>query len=108
MAGARGQPGGPVGGPAGGPARPAQQPVSHERARSRRRDDDIAFELPGAVLDFPELLDDPEVAPALGELEGDVLSTLFVLRRIIEGHAAATHGPTYGHPNAMSGPGIGG
>jgi DNA primase len=97
MAGGRAQPAAPG-------ARPAQQVVSHDRARSRRRDDDIAFELLGAVLDFPELLDDPEAGPALGELSGDVLKTLFLLRRIIEGHAMSGPGAAggrEGHPASL-------
>src|SRR5262249_32465473 len=39
---------------------PSQVAVTHDRARSRAQYDEISFEILGAVLDFPELLYEPE------------------------------------------------
>jgi DNA primase len=71
---------------------PPQEVVTHERARSRARDDGIAFEMLGALLDFPELIHDPEVEEALASLDGDLALTIAALRRAMEEHA--TSGPT--------------
>lgn len=68
----------------GGPApfhsrEPAALPP--ERARSPAREDQIGLTILGALLDFPELLDDPQIADSIGVLDGDVVLSTFALRR---------------------------
>ena len=69
------------------PARPGQGTVSHDRARSPSRVDAIALEMVGAVLDFPELLYEPEIHEALGSLDGDLALTVATLRQTVERYA---------------------
>lgn len=59
----------------------ATPPASREHARSRAQVDEIRLSLVGAVLDFPELLGDPEVDAALTVLDGDVALTIVALRQ---------------------------
>jgi DNA primase len=65
---------------------------THERARSRSRHEEIALEMLGALLDFPELLDDAEVEAALASLDGDVAMAVVALRQTLSRHA--TTGPS--------------
>lgn len=51
------------------------------RARSRDRRDEIGLEILGALLDFPELLDSPEILRAAPALEGEVAGALAALRQ---------------------------
>lgn len=75
----------------GARARPAQGDAqateSHDRARSRARENAISLEILGALLDFPALLDDPEVAQALAVLDGDAAMAVYALRRTLSLHA---------------------
>ena len=48
----------------------APAPVPHDRARSPLRVEEIGLYVLGVILDFPELLDDPEVQVALSTLDG--------------------------------------
>lgn len=65
---------------------------THERARSRSRHEEIALEMLGALLDYPELLDDPDVEIALATLDSDVALAVAALRRTLRRHA--TTGPS--------------
>ncbi len=78
--------------------RPEQAMVTHERARSRSRHEEIGLEILGAILDFPELLHDPEIEPALTSLDGDLALAIAALRRTLDAHANAA-------PTATSGTG---
>ena len=51
------------------------------RARSRDRRSEFALEILGALLDFPELLDDPDALRAASLLEGEVAGALAALRQ---------------------------
>jgi DNA primase len=63
------------------PARPASQVAEPpDRARSRSLADQVALDIFGALLDFPELVDDPVVADAISHLGGDVALAVAVLR----------------------------
>jgi DNA primase len=86
------------------PARPEQEVVTRERARSRARNDDVALNILGAVLDFPELLDDPDMEQALAMLDGDLALAIATLRQLSERYANT--GPTAyslggGHPSSQ-------
>jgi DNA primase len=73
----------------------SQAQVPHDQARSRSRVDEIALEMLGALFDFPELLDDPDVETALASLEGDAVRATILLRQTMARHAPhATIGPT--------------
>jgi DNA primase len=78
---------------AAAPLHPSQAPVSHERARSRSRTEGIALEMLGALLDFPEILDDPEVEDALSVLDGEPALAIAALRRVAAAHPQAKFGP---------------
>lgn len=54
------------------------------RARSRDRSEELALEIVGALLDFPELFDSPEAAEAAQILEGDAVLALAALRQAWE------------------------
>lgn len=60
---------------------PQAQDLPRDRARSRERVAEIALAVVGALLDFPVLLEDPDVEVALSTLEGDAALTVAVLRR---------------------------
>jgi DNA primase len=51
-------------------------------SRSRRDESGIAEAILGVLLDFPELLTDPEVIEAVQELEGDVALGVAAVRRM--------------------------
>jgi DNA primase len=77
--------------------RPSEVGVTHDRARSRARHEDLAPQMVGALLDFPELIEDPEVEQALGTLDGDPALAVAALRRTITEHARhAINGPQAG------------
>jgi DNA primase len=65
------------------PRRP--DPPDPSLARSRDRRHDIALDILGALLDYPDLLDDPEVGPGLMTLEGDVAGAVAALRQASSG-----------------------
>ncbi|MBN1610987.1 MAG: toprim domain-containing protein [Polyangiaceae bacterium] len=77
---------------ASGPARPPAAPAV---ARCRDRRHDIPLEILGALLDYPELLDDPEVATGLVTLEGDVAGAVAALRQ------ASSSGDPLGQPEPV-------
>jgi DNA primase len=58
--------------------------VTPMRARSRDRRDDIVLGVLGALLDFPELVEDSEVQAALGVLEDEAALAAVVIRRAWE------------------------
>ncbi len=61
-----------------------QVALPHDRARSRARPDDIALEVLGALLDYPELIFDPEVTSVVNEgLPGDCVLAVAALRRVV-------------------------
>lgn len=55
--------------------------VTPERARSPVREDQLGLTILGALLDFPELLDDAQVAQAINVLDGDPVLATFAMRR---------------------------
>jgi DNA primase len=59
-------------------------PAPH-RARSRDRRQELALEVLGAILDFPELVDDAWAELAAGVIEGDVALAFAALRQTIQG-----------------------
>jgi DNA primase len=61
------------------PNKPAAQP--HDRARSRALLDEIAQAIVGALLDYPDLLDDAEVGEAIGVLDGDCALAVAAMRQ---------------------------
>ncbi len=62
------------------PAPEAVAPPPH-RARSRNREQEIAREIFGAMLDYPELFDTPEGLSGAQVLEGDYAAALVALRQ---------------------------
>lgn len=66
--------------------RAAERPGAVRVPAPRRQEpqDLIQFEIFGAVLDFPELLEDPEVGEVLAILDGDVAAGLAALRQACE------------------------
>jgi DNA primase len=81
---------------------PAPPPVPHDRARSRSLKEQISLDVLGALFDYPELLDDPAVQEACGQLEGDHVTAYIALRQFVMDHA--TTGPTqHGHPGSHEG-----
>jgi len=83
------------------PLPPSQAGVPHDRARSRARADGIVLEMVGALLDFPELLDDPDVEDALGSLDGEAALAVVELRRTMA-RVAANAGPPHASPGAYA------
>jgi DNA primase len=65
-----------------GPSPTRVQPP--HRARSRDQREQVALEILGALLDFPELFDSPEADEAASVLEGDVAAGLAALRHARE------------------------
>lgn len=61
--------------------RAATHAAPPERARSRERVDDIGLEVLGAVLDFPAILDSPEVLAAVGLVDGVAAAGIAALRQ---------------------------
>ncbi|HEX3595137.1 MAG TPA: DNA primase [Polyangiaceae bacterium] len=59
-------------------------PAPPERARSRSRRDDIGREVFGALLDFPSLLETPEVVEATQAIDGDAALAIGALRHFPE------------------------
>lgn len=66
----------PMQGPPG--AQTAEPP---DRARSRSQIEDIGTNILGSLLDFPDLLDDPEIEAALGMLEGEMVLAVAAMRQ---------------------------
>jgi DNA primase len=90
------------------PGKPAEEVVPGDRARSRSRADEIALEMLGSLLDFPELIHEPDVEAALAPLDGDAALAIAALRRVLEHHATSGpespgHDAAHGHdPSAES------
>jgi DNA primase len=61
--------------------RPQAPPQPPHRARSRDQREELALELLGALLDFPELLDGPEAEQAAVILDGDAAMALAAMRQ---------------------------
>ena len=61
-------------------ARQAPLPPPPERARSRNRQHEIGLEIFGALLDFPALLDAPEVDEATQTIDGEAALAIAALR----------------------------
>ncbi len=73
-----------------------QAPMTRELARSRSQYEEIAQAIVGALLDFPELLDDPEAAEAATILDGDSALALVALRQAQTAHdQRANAGPSH-------------
>jgi DNA primase len=53
-----------------------------DRARSRRRGEEIPLEMLGCVIDCPEILDDPRVETAASLLEGEIALTIGLARNL--------------------------
>ncbi|HLM74616.1 MAG TPA: DNA primase, partial [Polyangiaceae bacterium] len=70
-----------------GPARraealsPSETTEPRERALSPNRADQVGLTILGAIIDFPDLLDDPDVEQALGMLDGEAALAVAALRR---------------------------
>jgi DNA primase len=60
----------------------AKPGLAPEQARSPQRVEHIAHQVLGAVLEFPELLADPEVEGLLASAEGDLAMALMLLREL--------------------------
>lgn len=73
---------GPQAAPQGEVSGPTASPDHGPRARSRNLTPRIALDMLGALFDFPELLEHPEVTVALEGLEGDAAMAALVLRRM--------------------------
>jgi DNA primase len=65
----------------------ARQPTAPDPsvARTRDRRHEISLDILGALLDYPELLDDPSVATGLATLEGDAAGAVAALRQASSG-----------------------
>jgi DNA primase len=63
------------------PLRSHEARGGHERALSRPRADDIPLEILACLLDFPELLDDPDVEGVLSLLDGPVALAIAAMRQ---------------------------
>src|SRR5262249_42895691 len=85
---------------------PSQSAVPHDRARSRAQVEQISLAILGALLDFTELLDDPEVEEAISVLDGDAALAVAAMRHHFAPKAIIE--PTASDPatNAMSNKGI--
>jgi len=66
-------------------SKPVRPPQSHDRARSPAQVEEIGLAVIGALIDFPELCDDPEVQGALGVLEGEPALSVAALRQARSG-----------------------
>jgi DNA primase len=55
------------------------------RARSRDRRQELGLEVLGAILDFPELMEDAWAEPAAGVIDGDLALAFAALRQAIQG-----------------------
>lgn len=59
-------------------------PAPPHRARSRDRRHELGLEVLGAMIDFPELAEDPAIGDAAEVIEGDIALAFAALRQIIE------------------------
>lgn len=62
------------------PAQP-KRVAPPETARSRARPQDLERDMLAAVLEYPELLDDPELSATLDQTEGEIVVTIAALHR---------------------------
>ena len=74
-----------TGGGAQSPQTGATRAEPPARARSRDRRNEIGLEVIGAILDFPELFEAPELLEGLSYLEGDAAAALAALRQCDRG-----------------------
>lgn len=84
--------------PQGRSSEPAMDRAPPQRARSRARVEALGTEIIGALLDFPELLDKPEILAYADQMEGDLAAALAALRRSAE---PAVDGPAALHLTAL-------
>lgn len=63
------------------PLRSQEARGGHERALSRPRGEDIPLEILACLLDFPELLEDPELEPVFALLDGPVALAIAAMRQ---------------------------
>jgi len=66
----------------GGAAPAVEQRSAGPLSRSLPQSEHIGESILGAILDYPELVDDPAVSEALGELEGDPALGVAAVRRM--------------------------
>lgn len=71
--------------PGTGPARGPAGPGRPHQARSRDRRQELGLEVLGAILDFPELVEDAASAAAAAVIDGDVALAFAALRQAIQG-----------------------
>lgn len=64
------------------PLRPAETSAPRHAAKSRMQVDEIGEHVLGAILDFPVLLDDPDVVDALDVLDGDLVLATGAARQV--------------------------
>ncbi len=69
------------------PARRSKRAEPPSRARSRDRREEIGFEILGAFLDYPQLLDTQEGVEGVKLLEGDAAAAVAALRQAWDGMA---------------------
>jgi DNA primase len=82
----------------------SQSAQPHEHARSRSQIEEIGFALVGALLDFPDLLTDPEVEVAFDYLEGDPALMVAALRQEASAFAGRVLSHATTEPNTDGGP----
>jgi DNA primase len=56
--------------------------MAPDKARAHPKEDDIPLKMLGCVLDWPELLDDPEIQQASGILEGEIALAVGLARNL--------------------------
>ena len=71
--------------PGTGPARGSVGPGRPHPARSRDRRQELGLEVLGAILDFPELVEDAASEAAAAVIDGDVALAFAALRQAIQG-----------------------
>lgn len=71
-----------LGGAPGGVGPTVRDPVAGPQSRSRPQTEDITLRMFGAVLDYPELLEEPEIEDAVAEIDGEAALGVAVLRRM--------------------------
>ncbi|HVY49883.1 MAG TPA: DNA primase [Minicystis sp.] len=93
------------GGPGEADAGDGPRPEPHDRARSHPKEERIPLEILGALLDYPELLSDPEVEDAVSAVEGDVALAVVALRQLVTGPRPSS-GSAHAYPSGEADPGV--
>lgn len=68
--------------PGGDAPRSPHEQLSPGRARSRKRSGEVALQIFGALLDYPDLIETPEIINLLPLVEGDAAVAIAALRQI--------------------------